>query len=221
MEIFSRFVQSFFDFLFPKTKKVLELESLSSGELIKLLPPPSEGTGADNIIALFDYGDNLVKDVIWEIKYRGNKKMAARMGEILYDVLCHEIAERALAGGEREKMLLIPMPVSDKRRHERGWNQAELICEAVKENDQGGLFKYISGQLVKHRHTERQTTTASRKEREENLRESMHVVYPPSVEGRTIILIDDVLTTGSTFAEARRALKEAGAKKILCFALAH
>jgi competence protein ComFC len=219
MSLFARIAEELFEFLFPRSKKVIELETLSSSELAKLLPP-SRPVENDSIITIFNYEDKIVKDVVWEIKYRGNRKMARKVGEVAYDVLMHEYAERALA--ERfEKPILMPMPISGKRRQERGFNQAELICEAVKSFDKDGLFKYVPGQLAKHRHTERQTMTASKKEREENLKDSMHVVHPPAVAGRCIILLDDVYTTGSTFKEAKRALKEAGAKKVLCIAIAH
>ena len=82
-------------------------------------------------------------------------------------------------------------------------------------------LRYKPRQLVKHFHTESQTHTATKKERMENLKDSMKVLAPAVVSGQFIILIDDVTTTGSTFAEAKRALKAAGTKKILCIAVAH
>ena len=154
--------------------------------------------------------------------------LAEKIGEIVADVLEQELAERALfdnfppsgSGRVGKCPLLIPMPVSDKRRFERGWNQVELVSENVKKRF-GDRIKYSPNQLVKHRHTESQTQTSNKSERQKNLNESMKVLSPKSIEGRAIILMDDVMTTGSTFAEAKRALKEAGAGKILCLALAH
>ena len=83
------------------------------------------------------------------------------------------------------------------------------------------LFKYLPGQLIKTHHTESQTTTASRAERERNLKNSMKIINPSSVEGEFVVVLDDVTTTGLTFAEAERALRACGAKKILFYALAH
>lgn len=212
----------FVDFLFPKKKEVLALEAMSAGEILRILPPAQQ-IDDDHIIALFDYKHNLVRELIWELKYTGSRSIAQKMAGIILDVLRAEVAERALF----EKFtspLLIPVPISDKRRNERGWNQAELLAEAVAKLDYENkerLFKYLPRQLVKHRHTESQTKTAGRKERLENLKDSMKVLHPPSVEERCVILLDDVTTTGSTFAEAKRALKAAGARKILCVALAH
>jgi len=112
------------------------------------------------------------------------------------------------------------MPISGKRRFERGWNQSELIGEVIRKRMFESL-KYLPNQLVKFRHTESQTQTGSKSERQKNLQDSMRVLNPDTVKDRCVILLDDVTTTGSTFAEGRRALKEAGAKKIICIAIAH
>jgi ComF family protein len=219
MRLLSRILNVFSDFLFPKSRRVLELEALSSGKLLKLLPPATEVTGEDTI-ALFDYQHSLVKEIIWEVKYGGNTMLAGKLGEILFDVISTELAERGLFE-KFDTPLLIPMPVSDKRRNERGWNQAEILCEAVVKTDTNKTLKYKPRQLVKHYHTESQTKTASKKERSENLKNSMKVLAPSVIENQFIILVDDVMTTGSTFNEAKRALRDAGAKKILCIAVAH
>ena len=199
------------DFLFPKSRKVLELEALSPETLLKTLPRAERLTDK-NIIALFDYSHPLVKEIVWELKYGGSTKIADKFGEIIYDVIRHEL---------NEKIILIPIPISDKRRFERGWNQSELLAQAVKSRDSEKMFKYLPRQLAKLRHTESQTKTGSRSERLRNLTDSMKVLNPASVSGASIIVLDDVITTGSTFAEARRALRAAGAKKILCIAVAH
>ena len=218
MKFLVRFFVACANFLFPKTQKILELERLSSGEIIKILPP-AEDLDDRNIIALFDYRHPLVREIIWSIKYRGDRMLANKMGEILTDVLEHELAERFLFD-KFERPLLVPMPISGKRRFERGWNQSELIGEAIRKRMFESL-KYLPNQLVKFRHTESQTQTGSKSERQKNLQDSMRVLNPDTVKDRCVILLDDVTTTGSTFAEGRRALKEAGARKIICIAIAH
>ncbi len=207
------------DFLFPRSQKALELEALSVGTLMKMLPR-AEPTKDKSTVALFDYSHPIVKEIIWELKYRGNTRIANKLGEILYDHILEELTDLNIF--ERwGKPTLIPIPVSDKRRHERGWNQSELLAQAVVTHDREKILRYLPGQLVKYRHTESQTKTASRKERLGNLTNSMKVLNISKVDGGCIIVIDDVTTTGSTFAEARRALHSAGAKKVLCIALAH
>lgn len=219
MGFLSKFVRALLNFLFPKSEKVLVLESLSPSKFLELLPQASDLKEKDTL-ALFDYSHPLTKEVVWEVKYGGNKILAEKMGEILFDTIIDELNERNVLE-KYGHVALLPTPISGKRRFERGWNQSELLCEAIKKCDTGKIFKYFPGQLAKVRHTESQTKTASKSERQGNLLGSMMVMHPPSVENRFVVIVDDVTTTGSTFAEAKRALRAAGAKKILCIALAH
>ncbi len=207
------------DFLFPKSRKALELEALSVGTIIKTLPP-AECQKDKDIIALFDYSHPMVKEIVWELKYNGNARIADKLGEILYDHIRQELLDLALFE-KWNRPILMPIPISDKRRFERGWNQSELLCEQVLTHDNEKTFRYLPRQLVKLRHTESQTKTSSRNERLENIKNSMKVLNAPAIAGECIVVLDDVTTTGATFAEARRALRAAGARKILCVAGAH
>lgn len=219
MYLLSRIRDLCADFLFPKNQKVLEVEALSAEELLNTLPK-AESPKDKHIVALFDYNHLLVREIIWGLKYDGNVKMAYKLGEILYDVIGDELANSASLK-KFAKPILVPIPVSDKRRFERGWNQSELLAEQVMKHDNKKILRYLPRQLAKLRHTESQTKTASRKERLGNLINSMKVLNALSVAGECVIVLDDVTTTGSTFAEARRALYAAGAKKVLCIAVAH
>lgn len=217
----------FLDFIFPKSDSIFKLEQLNIGELLEKLPPAEEIEGAgEHLIAVFNYRDPSVREMIWELKYKGNRNIAHKFAEILADILRAELAERILF----EKFtnpLLIPMPVSDKRRRERGWNQIEIICEEIMNllapqslGDVG--FEYSPKILIKHIHTDSQARThATKRERLENLSGSMSVQDSEKIRGRNIILLDDVTTTGSTFTEAKRVLKDSGARKILCVSIAH
>lgn len=224
MYFLSRFRDLCIDFLFPKKQEVLELETLSTEDLLNTLPQ-AEALKDKNTMAIFDYSHSLVKELIWELKYNGNIQIAKKLGEVLYDVIRHELRDRALFGSpswrEDKPIILVPVPISDKRRFERGWNQSELLAKQVIKNDSEKIFKYLPRQLAKLYHTESQTKTASRKERLKNLTNSMKVLNFDTVAGKCVIVIDDVTTTGSTLAEAKRALRNAGAKKILCIAIAH
>lgn len=223
MHLLYRMRDMLVDFLFPKSQRVWELEALSIETLLDTLPP-AESLKDKHILALFDYKHPLVKEMVWELKYNGNAKIADKLGRILYDHIQHELADLDLfesASWRTSKLIIMPVPISAKRRLERGWNQSELLCKQIIKRDNKQTFKYAPRQLVKIRHTESQTKTASRNERLKNLIDSMKVLNPPRVAGACVIVLDDVTTTGATFTEARRALGTAGAKKILCIAIAH
>ena len=187
------------DFLFPE--KIFDFTKF---------PPSSIDSPA-----LFDYRSKYVKEAIWQLKYKGNRKLTEQFGILLGDNISALLDEE----GVFEKVFLIPIPVSDKRRLERGFNQCELLCEVIKKANP--RFIYLPNILKKIRHTESQTKTSSRKERLENLKGSMEVLEVREIREHSIVVIDDVMTTGATFAEAKRVLRNAGATKVFCFALSH
>jgi ComF family protein len=207
---------SFLDFLYPKSPKVRELEALSPYELLQRLPPAHDL--GESTIALFSYVDEEVRELIWELKYRNNSVIARTLAALLWDVLQTELAERALSENFAHP-LLVPVPMSKKRRLMRGWNQTEALCWELKRLDTENILEYRPDILTKARHTESQTLTANKKERLHNLEGTMEVVG--DVKGRCIVVVDDVTTTGATFAEARRELRRGGARKVFCIALAH
>jgi ComF family protein len=207
---------SFLDFLYPKSAKVYELEALTPYELLERLPPAKDL--GDDVIALFSYADEGVRELIWELKYRNNAAIARTLAALLWDVLQTELAERALSENF-ERPLLVPVPMSKKRRLMRGWNQTETLCEELKKLDTENILEYKSDLLLKARHTESQTLTANKKERLHNLEGTMEV--SGDLKGKCVVVVDDVTTTGATFAEARRELRRGGARKVFCVALAH
>ena len=218
MEPFVRLTDMLLTYLFPRAEGVEKLHKLSLSELSQL--PPSQALGDPDTIALFEYAHHTVKEIVWQVKYKGNRDLAKKVGILLYDTIMAELEERNIFA-KFPNVLLIPMPTSAERRLERGWNQAELLAQALLSDDNGHKFVYLPHAITKIRHTESQTKATSRSERLENLRNSMRVASASPISGKCVVLLDDVTTTGATFAEARHALKEAGAKKIICVALAH
>lgn len=206
------------DYIFPKEEIVQELEKGLLGDNISILPS-SDFNDIEFINPLLDYSDRKVRALIWAIKYRRNKKLSDFSGKILFESILAEIGEKILFN-KTENNILIPIPISSERRNERGFNQAEILCQSILKNDSDSFFEYEPDVLFKNRSTPPQTRL-KRNERIKNLEGCFSIRNPEKIKDKTIILIDDVTTTGSTIREARKILKEGGAKKVTAFVLAH
>jgi len=202
------------DLVFPKDPEVLAIEQMSVSDFLNHVQLAGE---TDGFNALFDYRDKLARKGVWEVKYRGNKKILNLLSTILYDRLLEEVTDKEQFENFCDP-LLVPVPISAGRLRERGFNQTELICKKIFELDRGQNFQ-LTLALKKIRETCAQTTL-ERKERLENLMGAF-VADSLLVHDRNIVVVDDVATTGATFAEAKRALGAAGAKKIFCISIAH
>lgn len=155
------------------------------------------------------YHEPRVTALIWELKYYGSPRAAKLGGAILRDSLL------ALAAEELGAPLLIPVPMHAGRRRERGRNHAELLCEAALRRLEG--VEYAPHSLARTVDTPTQQGLP-RSARLTNVRGSMRA--SAQVAGRSCIVVDDVSTTGATLAEAKRALREAGARVVHTIALA-
>ena len=115
-------------------------------------------------------------------------------------------------GGEDFWPLIVPVPLHAGKRGERGFNQAELIVRAaVKCLSQP--MEVASGLLQRGRPT-RWQVGLSREERIANMRGGFRVTDPQRVKGATVIVVDDVMRTGTTGSECARVLKKAGAERV-------
>lgn len=205
------------DIVFPKQPLVRELERMDAGELVARAGR-ADGYAGKEIISLFDYRGSLVRQAVWELKYRGNKNVVRLLGEALYDELLAFLEEYAPLTNFSSP-LLIPLPLSKKREFERGFNQCRLLCDVLLKLDGGRNFTFSTA-LSKNKDTPSQTKQDTRAKRLENLK-GCFVANADAVKGRNIILIDDVATTGATIEEARRTLRLAGARKVIAFTIAH
>jgi len=201
--------------------------------------PSAERESAKWIFPLYDYRHPPIKKALWFFKYKGKKRLASVFAETLYGKIMEELSELNLLENFREP-ILIPIPLSPKRYRERGYNQAELICrELIKIDKKANLrhsvddahFSYSVNMqlenniLIKPKDTEHQARIKNRTERLKNIIGSFSIKNAKEniskIKGRNIILIDDITTTGATLAEAKKVLKQAGARKVIAFTVAH
>ncbi|MFA5087699.1 MAG: ComF family protein [Candidatus Omnitrophota bacterium] len=112
--------------------------------------------------------------------------------------------------------LLVPIPLHAVRLRERGYNQAQLLSEVL---GQKLAITQSSHNLIRVRNTCNQAILRQ-KERWTNIQGAFRIKHYSQFSKRTILLIDDLMTTGATVSEAARILKEAGAKRVDVLTLA-
>lgn len=164
----------------------------------------------DESFYLFDYEkDKLAQNVIRSIKYKSVR----------------DLAESAYVAMEKERLnikklefdLIVPMPLHKYRLKERGFNQSKLIADKIAEITGREIREDILKRKIYRRP---QAEIKKRDERAKNIENIFEVISTEGFIGQTILLVDDVATTGATLKECARALKNSGARKILSFTLA-
>ncbi len=151
------------------------------------------------------YHDPRVTALVWELKYYASSRSLELAAECLSEHIL------ALASEEIGKPLLIPIPMHPHRKRDRGHNHTELLAHKCMRSLHGAV-EYAPQALRRTRLTPTQQGLP-KAVREKNVRNSM-CADPSLVKGRACIVLDDVKTTGATFAEAKRTLKEAGARTV-------
>lgn len=162
------------------------------------------------LAAAASYNDIVIKNALWHFKYQSIKGLKRELGGLMIKYL------KTLDIKNLESYILAPMPLHPKKQRQRGFNQAELLAEAVAKN----FNLPVERLLIKTRYTESQTKTQNWEERKKNIKDSFRLAPKAEIAGKNILLIDDVFTSGATMNEAVSVLKQAGAKKIIGVVLA-
>lgn len=157
----------------------------------------------NKIIAVADYKDPFVQELIKKFKYNYIKELAKPLSEFL-------IKASEFISPIPLKSIIIPVPLYKKRHRERGFNQAELLAKE--------LAKYLNlpleNNILKRKiPTEPQANIKDNKKRIQNIK-GVFKIDSNTIQGKNIILIDDVATTNATLSEAAKILKEYKANEI-------
>jgi ComF family protein len=113
--------------------------------------------------------------------------------------------------------VVVPVPLSVQRRKERGFNQAEIIAAAI---GRTLSIDVDANSLKRTTHTPLHRGGMDQKARDLSVRKAFDVVRPKLIAGKRLLLVDDVLTSGSTVSYCSRALKKHGASAVTVFTLA-
>lgn len=154
------------------------------------------------------YGERL-RDAILLTKSAAGEPVAEMLGRLLAEARGTDI--RA-AGGE----VVVPVPLHWVHRWRRGYNQAEAIGRELAARlglpQDAGVLRRVKSTA---QHAQPSATA-----RRENIRGAFRADRGARVAGRVVLLVDDVMTTGSTAAEAARVLRDAGAARVVVAVLA-
>lgn len=206
-----------FDFILPPRSDFEIVQNLTEEEIVSL-PKSLRLQNHEWIIPLFQYKDKRVKAIIWELKYKENIKPLTTVSKLIYDEIIQTVSDIVIFNKNAE-FLLIPIPMTEKAKIERGYNQSELISKAILENDTQRILVYAPQWFIKIKETPKQSHSGTKEERIRNLENCFEA--NKNVSGKYVFLIDDVVTTGSTLKEARKTLIDAGVEEVYAFTIAH
>ncbi len=194
----------------PRAERAVRTDTRDIASLVT----PTILPKAQWILALLPYRDERVRALIQAVKYHGEKDVAEKVAPYITDHLTELLTQKMQFEGWHH-VLLVPIPTSPQRLRERGYAQAELYARAVAARtpdirlDESLLVRDDRVSQVRVPRTLRHT----------NIRGAFRAAS--SAHGAYIILLDDVVESGATLTDARRALLDAGAQGVIALAVAH
>jgi predicted amidophosphoribosyltransferase len=179
--------------------------------------PTTETHPAPWITTFFSYRDPIIHALIHALKYEHARAAA----EVLVDRAFPQLLS-ILPLNHSERIVLVPIPASHQSIRQRGFDQALLLARAITSHVPTPAHCTITIEplLIRHRGSHSQVDMGTRAKRKDNARNLFPSIPTPIDRERTYVLIDDVMTTGSTLEAAQHRLKEAGAMRVHAIAFA-
>jgi ComF family protein len=171
----------------------------------------AEGVVGDIFSNFLFEKEGKLQEAIHLLKYQGMKSIGIRLG--------HEIGDNMKSIPQFSSAdFLIPIPLHKLKRRERGYNQSEYICKGISEV----MNIHVNRALIRRNKYTQSQTQLNLRERKENVDDAFEInpKLQSVVGGKTFILVDDVITTGSTINACARALLSLQAKSILAVSVA-
>ncbi len=150
-----------------------------------------------------------VQQLLHHLKY----KNCPEVGELAGMWFAHAIVD---AGLKEAFDAIVPVPLHPSKQRRRGYNQCDYVAKGMASVLE---IPWIQDSLIKVKHNQSQTRK-SRWERSENVSQGFALRNADAVQGRRILLVDDVMTTGATLGEGAKVLLEGGAQEVSIAALA-
>ena len=160
--------------------------------------------------------DDYYRELIHRFKYGKKIPLGRRLAQRLGETINGDSHLKTQNSCFLESDFLIPVPLHKSRYRERGFNQSEIVAQEISKIIGVSVLKNV----LKRKKNTKDQTELSPLQREENVKGAFVVTKPEMINGKKIILVDDVITTGATLSECARMLKQAGAKEILGMTIA-
>jgi ComF family protein len=164
--------------------------------------------------------ENALMSLIHSLKYKKDIQVAKPLGQILFDSLIRFFSEKEID-------FAVPVPLHPKKFRARGFNQSYLLMrrwpDLTKSEYPALLNLHIKRNIVERVRNTPPQTGLDGKNRESNIKDAFRLKRPltqTGVVGKRILVVDDVMTTGSTVNECAKTLKKGGAKEIHVLTLA-
>ncbi len=201
----------FLDVLFPPRPTQKLLRTLTPDSFASFVSPTLQIVDGFHIVSLLPYHQPCVQAAIVEAKFYNNPQAISLLAYVLTDYLT-DVAGDSLS----ETTVCIPIPLSKKRKRERGYNQVERVLFAAVAPLEDVALDTTTLRRMKDTVPQ---TTLRKKERLQNMDNAF--VAASTDTAHTYIVVDDVTTTGATLIAGLQALQQAGVKKLSALSLAH
>jgi len=173
----------------------------------------------DQLLAALDLSDPLIDEVLKAYKYKFISDLSRPLSVIAKKFIKKLLSKRVNIF--QDNPLVIPVPLHKRRLNWRGFNQSQLLAKSI-----AGSFlaSYAGNALIRISHSKNQADTKTREDRFKNIKGQFAVSNKEIIKNRTIILVDDICTSGATLNECARVLKNppagGGSSKVIALVIA-
>lgn len=154
------------------------------------------------LISIFKY-EGIIRDKILQYKFEDKAYMYNTFAKII-------LKNEKICGLLKKYDIIIPVPIHKKRKAQRGYNQTQLIASKISKYLE---IKLCDDVLIKSKNTIAQSKLNKNK-RKQNIKGAFKILNSEKIQGKNILLFDDIYTTGSTVNECSKILTRAGAKGV-------